>query len=717
MKKPLLLTVLFATFNLFSQSPITVSTTQYSPAALVTDVLFNNPCIQLSNISSSTGSDFGGTNGIGYFVNQGNDFPLASGIVLSTGNALNLSVPGANLTLSDGAANWPGDTQLAQYLESMGISQSGTYFNASKLEFDFVSQNNFMAFNFVFASEEYGNFQCTFSDAFAFFLTDTETNETINLALVPGTTQPISVVTVRDAAHNEGCPSVNPEFFGAFSEQGASYLEFNGHTVVMTASASIVPGKTYRVKMVVADRNDTAFDSAIFIEAGSFQSGVAACSDHLNLNSFIDSNANGTRDQGEVFFKDGTFNITRNNDEPVLVNTPNGIHKIFGVEGNSYDVSYSIYPEYQAFLLCNSTYENIAPAAGSGETLLNFPIHIVQDFTDVSVDIIPLSPPIAGSTYANRLVVHNHGLLPVSGTLNFTAPTETPLTGTGNSSYSVLIDNLLPFSSASYDVTMDCPPVPQVTMGALVSASVEFTTATTDLNLENNTSTLNSEILASYDPNDKAEMHGPEILITSFGPTDQLYYTIRYQNLGTATAYKVRIEDMLDAKIDESSVRMVSASHDYVLERSGSGLTWQFEGINLAPAIVDEELSKGHVTFRARLKPGIEVGDIIPNTAEIYFDSNPVIITNTWTTTFVDLLATYDFSESLRIHPNPVSAILEISLGTTVPEILRLYDLTGKLILEKKNASQLDVQELSNGLYLLEVTSGQMIYRKKISKR
>src|SRR5690606_29325467 len=130
-------------------------------------------------------------------------------------------------------------------------------------------------------SEEYGTFQCTFSDAFAFFLTDTSTGLTQNIALVPNTTTPISVVTIRDSIYNPDCPSVNPEYFGEYTANGV--IAMNGLTTVMTASANIIPGNMYHVKMVIADRNDAGFDSAVFIEAGSFSAGPPSCTDRIQL--------------------------------------------------------------------------------------------------------------------------------------------------------------------------------------------------------------------------------------------------------------------------------------------------------------------------------------------------------------------------------------------------------------------------------------------------
>ncbi|HEX9980476.1 MAG TPA: choice-of-anchor L domain-containing protein, partial [Flavobacterium sp.] len=265
--------------------PIASNTTQYTNTQLIEDILLNTTCASVTNVTSSTGIDFGlAENGIGYFTQNGSSFPFQDGIVLTTGNAN--SAPGPNnVTLSDGFGGWPGDPDLLQVLTDQGVG--GTLNNATVLEFDFVPLIDSISFNFIFASEEYGVFQCGFSDVFAFLLTNTVTNVTTNLAIVPNTTTPISVFTIRDAAYNNGCPSVNPEYFDTFFQlpEGQSPLSapinFNGMTVPLTASATVVPGTQYHIKLAIADFNDTAFDSAVFLEGGSFGIGNIELGENL----------------------------------------------------------------------------------------------------------------------------------------------------------------------------------------------------------------------------------------------------------------------------------------------------------------------------------------------------------------------------------------------------------------------------------------------------
>ncbi|MGH2666816.1 choice-of-anchor L domain-containing protein [Flavobacterium sp.] len=272
MKRTLLILMLVVSLPILAQS-ITVNTTTYSEENLVKTVLVNSPCVNVEHVSFRTGTNFGSSNGIGYFQNANPTFPLQNGVILSTGNVLNS--PGPNTSeLSDGSMAWDGDSDLETALLASGITIDSK--NATVLEFDFTAFSPKFNFQFVFLSEEYGAYQCLFQDAFAFLLTDTSNGTTQNIAVVPGTTIPISVQTIRNKIYNSGCESANPQYFGRYNggaSAASSATNFNGQTVLMNASATLTPNTTYHIKLVIADKEDNEFDSAIFLGGGSFDFG------------------------------------------------------------------------------------------------------------------------------------------------------------------------------------------------------------------------------------------------------------------------------------------------------------------------------------------------------------------------------------------------------------------------------------------------------------
>jgi len=284
MKTKLLFALLLCTVYTYGQN-FSVSTNTYTVPQLVQEVLLSSPCLQVNNISWRTGTQFSSSNGIGYFQNSHPGFPLQSGVILSTGNAMNAVGPNTSM-LSDGSLNWPGDSDLENVLSNAGINMNSV--NATVLEFEFTALSTYFDFDFLFASEEYGNFQCQFSDAFAFLLTNLNTGATTNLAVIPGTNTPISVVTVRNQLYNSSCNSVNEEYFGIFNggaNAGTAATNFNGQTVVMNASATLIPNTPYKIKLVVADRNDPQSDSAIFLSANSFNIGQNVLGDDLTTSN------------------------------------------------------------------------------------------------------------------------------------------------------------------------------------------------------------------------------------------------------------------------------------------------------------------------------------------------------------------------------------------------------------------------------------------------
>ena len=256
-------------------SSTTAAPTTYTVSQLVTDVLVTSPCGIVSNITSSTGLNFGQQNGIGYFNKNGSSFGLEEGIILATRSAN--TCDGPNDATSEGTGTWPGDPQLLAYIQSTGTDPGiASYNNSSILEFDFVPIADQVKFDFIFASDEYGTFQCSYSDAFAFFLTNLGTGVTTNLAVIPGTSPavPVAVTTIRNNLYNNGCASANPAYFDKFYGTGApqnglpdviSPTNFKGYTVPMSATGTVIPGQTYHMKFVVGDRNDSSFDSAVFL--------------------------------------------------------------------------------------------------------------------------------------------------------------------------------------------------------------------------------------------------------------------------------------------------------------------------------------------------------------------------------------------------------------------------------------------------------------------
>lgn len=274
MKKTLLSAILSMPLLLIAQSPITTSGTQYTPQQLVTDVLLEGTDIQVTNVTSSTGTNYGTVNGLGYFTSGNANFPFVNGVILSTGNIE--QAPGPNNTQNGGTLEWLGDNDVLAILQQLS-PQAFISLNATKLEFDFIAPSDHIDISYIFASDEYGDFQCSFSDAFVIMLTDLDTGVTSNLAIVPGTTIPVTVNSVRNNQYNSNCNSQNAQYFGAYYSPTNinAPINFNGRTMPLTAGSTLNPGHNYHLKIAIAERNDQLYDSALFVGEIAFSMPIA----------------------------------------------------------------------------------------------------------------------------------------------------------------------------------------------------------------------------------------------------------------------------------------------------------------------------------------------------------------------------------------------------------------------------------------------------------
>lgn len=441
----------------------------------------------------------------------------------------------------------------------------------------------------------------------------------------------------------------------------------------------------------------------------------------LRLNAFLDSNSNGTQDNGEQNFPLGQFTYELNNNGNVHnIVSPTGVYNIYdGNLTNSYDLSYTIDSNYASlYNVSTPTYSNVNAAAGMA--VYNFAVTVVQPYADLAVNIVPIVAPRPGFAYQNKIIYTNNGnQTEASGTLAFN--NDALVTITGNTQTGIIptatgftynFTNLLPFETRSITVTMQVPAIPTVTIGGLLTNTASITPLTGDAVPANNSSSNTQIILGSYDPNDKMESHGDKILVSSFTSNDYLYYTIRFENTGSASAVNVRVNDVLDSKLDETSIKMISASHPYVLDRVDNNLNWKFDNIQLPISIANTNTGKGYVMFKIKPRAGYAAGDIIPNTSSIYFDFNPAIVTNTFNTEFVAQLEITEFENGdFVFYPNPVSDVVTISLKNngSIANIL-VYDMLGKMIITKKPAGSVssqtvDLSAISKGVYLVEVTT------------
>lgn len=457
----------------------------------------------------------------------------------------------------------------------------------------------------------------------------------------------------------------------------------------------------------------------------------------IEVNAFVDANANSVFDTDEFSFSNGYFTYEMNGDGNVMVvNSSTGSFNIISAnDTDTYDINFNLYEESAGcYDITVAMFNNISVATGNTVTV-DFPVVEEQSCEDLAVYLINYwTPPRPGFTHENHIVLENLGFTTIaSGTVEFTtdpllvynsATADNPSYTINNTATGFTVDfvNLQPGDVEYIDISITCPA--SVALGDIVTNTANYVTDSNDMVVSNNYSTLSELVVGSWDPNDKMESHGPQIKYDDFSTSDEwLYYTIRFQNLGTAAAEFIRIEDALDNQLNASTFQMLRSSHDYVVTRTDNDLEWYFEDINLPAEQDDAEGSQGYVYFRIKPNTGYAVGDIIPNTAAIYFDFNAPVITNRFDSEFVeDALSVSEVDLSgFNMFPNPANEIVIIKLNNISEATLSIIDIQGKRIKEQhieNNQTQLEINisDLQAGLYFVKLNAKDKSITKKLIK-
>ncbi|TDH26761.1 HYR domain-containing protein [Segetibacter sp. 3557_3] len=198
------------------------------------------------------------------------------GLVLTTGGLSNAKGP--NTTTNAGRNNGrPGDADLNALITTSGH-------DASWVSFDIVPNTNTLTFRYVFSSEEYNDYvNSSFNDVFGFFISGPGIVGKKNLAVLPSSTIPVAINNVNKG-RAPSTPASNPQYFINNDNRTLPLivqppnpviyqnLEYDGLTVVLTATVTVTPGATYSLKFAIQDAGDPVYDSGVFIEGGSIQS-------------------------------------------------------------------------------------------------------------------------------------------------------------------------------------------------------------------------------------------------------------------------------------------------------------------------------------------------------------------------------------------------------------------------------------------------------------
>ena len=266
-----LTTLLTLTFNIVVCGQITVTSNTMTVEQYVQNVLVGAG-VTISNVQYNGGSANVTIDQVGAFSAANSNIGINNGLVMATGDAQLVVGPNNNSGLTQGGGNFgQNDVDL-----DVIVSPNGTN-DACVIEFDFVPIGDTVKFNYVFGSEEYLEWvNSSFNDVFGFFLSGPGingpyANSAVNIAVIPGSNTPVSINNVNDVS-NASFYIDNGDGFSAPQNTDPTVTQLDGITVVLQAIYAVQCNQTYHIKLAIADAGDTALDSGVFLEGGSFSS-------------------------------------------------------------------------------------------------------------------------------------------------------------------------------------------------------------------------------------------------------------------------------------------------------------------------------------------------------------------------------------------------------------------------------------------------------------
>ncbi|HXB41433.1 MAG TPA: T9SS type A sorting domain-containing protein [Bacteroidia bacterium] len=439
----------------------------------------------------------------------------------------------------------------------------------------------------------------------------------------------------------------------------------------------------------------------------------------MNANCFLDGNESGLPQQiiqlnnGTLYYSDwyGKYYIP-----PVL--NPSG----------TYTIS-------QTTL---SKWTQICPASPITLNLVVGNTYLNNDFYDQPIPLqndleiyIETDSCRPGFTFNQWVTVFNRGTSTMTGTatlkhdalLNVINTGSSTFYNSGTQTFTFSFANLAPMTWYSGYVTLQAP-----TSTALFTPLTSYAVANPvagDITPNNNYDTLHYRVTGSYDPNAKSVNPAGVGINGDISTNDSiLTYSIHFQNTGSYPTNFVSIIDTINSNLDVFSLKVIGSYTGGMYNvkptisfLSASVIKFDFRYCHLQPAAWDSANSSGFITYTIKQKKYLTLGTQIKNRADIYFDYNTPILTNTTINTINAVGINYnsDKSNTIKVYPNPATEAVTIECKYPNAE-MRMFDLLGNEIRNEKFnfKTQINVFGLSNGLYLISIKTAEGLVTDKV---
>jgi len=366
----------------------------------------------------------------------------------------------------------------------------------------------------------------------------------------------------------------------------------------------------------------------------------------------------------------------------------------------------------------------ISATATAGDTTdnLNYFVYPQPNIQDVEISITT-GPARPGFQMSAAINYKNKGTIPMSGTITLAYDSvlifnncNPVYTSHANHTITWAYNNLNLNESRMINLEFDVPADISLIGHELQTIGIIEPIAG-DYFVEDNTDTNFRIITNAFDPNSKELTFPRNNLAGYIQLSDSLLkYTIHFQNVGTDTAFNIVIRDTISEYLDFATLNAGASSHDYSYTLSGAGvISFKFQNILLPDSNVNEPESHGFISYSVKQKASNIIGNTIYNTAQIYFDFNPAVVTNTL---LHQIIGTVDINSNdniekniIKVFPNPNNGLFYIQINDEnfkPPYSLLVYDIKGQIVKELSSTGQANFIEqnysdLSKGIYFLKI--------------
>ncbi|MEM9546522.1 MAG: T9SS type A sorting domain-containing protein [Bacteroidota bacterium] len=438
---------------------------------------------------------------------------------------------------------------------------------------------------------------------------------------------------------------------------------------------------------------------------------------------YFDENGNGLYDEGELPF-------------PITPKLLNDDYCNYGVSNE----------HYYELLLSDpvAEFKNVAEhfTFTNDTDLIASPDLSLQPSTEFDIGFIEATSieEVTLSAFNGVALCHRQGNLTLELSNTGTLPTEGQIVLSNIKNVSILdcdcdisieagnivikVDELKPLRSVTFDLLVQYAD--ETHIDEAVTVDFQYTSI-----INPNVGSLakiEDVIVCAFDPNDIAvtPYRLPDGLVEN---GERLLVKIRFENKGNWPASKVSIDQLLDEHLDPSTIKVIEASHDYIMMTSKNdniqtqtGLKFLFKDINLSGKNDPEQSNReGHVVYSIDMKPELPLGTLINHEASIVFDINKPIETNL-VRNIVGILGEEELDEeadfeqikkNLKVYPNPAEDLLLIDRGEAFKSFY-ISNATRKLIREGEIKHLISLEDLHPGIYIITFVheNGHRVSRK-----